>query len=196
MTNGRAQGPLAPSAREPPTTPRSIPAFEPVSGSVPTSGQPPAVGSTHIDPVGDQRIERALGAAAPLLLLPLRLEYRVVNRATPIRVTAGVSGLFSGDASATVRATSSPNTPNTPRNDTGARTPLVVNELSLASHSEIWFRWFPEDDFAQRGVGPPSDDERLALAAFDVMTAGKPWYDATGSTVISAWPLSTGSRIV
>jgi hypothetical protein len=164
-----------------------------------------------VDPTGQDRLKRALAAAAPLLLLPLRLEYRVVNVATPIHVTTGVSGLFSGDATATVRparptSASAPTEPAArgrrsslfpwrrregpqlpPTDAPTSRPPLTVNELSLPSRKEIWFRWFPEDDFAERGIAPPSDEEREALAAFSASTAGKPWYDAADAAVVSAW---------
>jgi hypothetical protein len=170
------------SARPPPTT-RSIPAFIPATGSLP----PPLVDGGRVDTDRDLRIKRALAAAAPLLLLPLRLEYRVVDVATPIRVTPGVSGLFSGDSSVTVRPMAAPR-PSAPSLGTvAARPPLTVNEVSLTNRKEIWFRWFPEDDFAERGAAPPSDQEHLALAAFDVTAAGKAWYDANDAAVVSAW---------
>jgi hypothetical protein len=157
-----------------------------VGGSLPPPTLPPVVDRGRGDPGRDLRIKRALAAAAPLLLLPLRLEYRIVDVATPLRVTAGVSRLFSGDTAVTIRPIAAPQ-PDQPRGAVAARAPLIVNEISFTNRKEIWFRWFPEDDFAERGIAPPSDEERLALAAFDVTAAGKAWYDATDAVVVSAW---------
>lgn len=135
-------------------------------------------------------IQRALGAAPPLLLLPLRLEYRVVNVAIPTPVTAGVGALFGNDADVTVRPIAPP--PSLTAVPVGGRAgspvaTLAVSEVSLRTRNEIWFRWFPEDDFAERGIAPANEEETQALAGFDAMLAGKPWYDASDATVVSAW---------
>ena len=79
-----------------------------------------------------------LEAPPPLLLLPLRLEYRVV-------------------------------------------------ESSDHSQSEVWFRWFPDDDFALRGVAPPTEQELAALARFDSSCSGTPWYEVEDAVVVAAW---------
>ena len=164
---------------------RPVPGFEPTSGSVRPPG-PIVIGPPiEIDPTKQERIQRALGAAAPLLLLPLRIEYRVVQVGTPIHVIGGVSGLFRDRHAVTVRRVVQPE-----RSREATRTPnrpLAVDELALNAHPEIWFRWFPEDDFAQRGVAPPSDEETRALAAFNGAIGSRLWYDATDATVVSAW---------
>lgn len=79
-----------------------------------------------------------LEAPPPLLLLPLRLEYRVVR---------GIDG----------------------------------------TQVEIWFRWFPDDDFSLRGIAPPTEQELAALARFDSSIAGKAWHDVGDATVVAAW---------
>lgn len=158
----------------------------PISGSVPPPG-PVIVVGPPVDPSQQERIKRALGAAAPLLLLPLRLEYRVVDVATPIHVTSGVSALFRGEAAATVRHIVRPRPSPARRGRPARKASLAVDELALNTHKEIWFRWFPEDDFAHRGVAPQSDEEAQALAAFNASVGNKPWYDAADVTVVSAW---------
>jgi hypothetical protein len=144
--------------------------------------RPPLVDATQ-----EERIKRALGAAAPLLLLPLRIEYRVLPVATPMHVTAGVASLFRDLQTATVRHVVRP-----PRRSTRATArvpsaPLAIDELALRTHQEIWFRWFPEDDFSQRGVEPARDEEARALVAFKTAIGDKPWHDAADAVVVSAW---------
>jgi hypothetical protein len=153
---------------------------------VPPPG-PVIVVGPPVDPSQQERIKRALGAAAPLLLLPLRLEYRVVDVATPIHVTSGVSALFRGEAAATVRHIARPRPSPARRGRPARKASLAVDELVLNTHKEIWFRWFPEDDFAHRGIAPQSDEEAQALAAFNASVGNKSWYDAADVTVVSAW---------
>src|SRR5260370_11855988 len=103
-----ASAPTAPARPPPPATTRSTSAFIPVGGSLPRPTLPPVVDRGRGDPGRDLRIKRALAAAAPLLLLPLRLEYRVVDVATPLRVTAGVSRLFSSANAVTIPPITAP----------------------------------------------------------------------------------------
>src|SRR5207237_4443726 len=57
----------------------------------------------------------------------------------------------------------------------------------LKTQREIWFRWFPDDDFALRGVAPEIAEESAALARFDAAAAGKPWHALDDAAVVSAW---------
>src|SRR6185295_6493003 len=91
----------APARAAPNAAARSVPGFVPTGGSVPRLG-PIVIGPRLVDPTQEERIKRALGAAAPLLLLPLRIEYRVLQVATLIHVTAGVASLFRDAQVATV----------------------------------------------------------------------------------------------
>src|SRR5262245_617270 len=68
----------APARAGPTAGPRSVPGFVPTGGSVPRPG-PIVIGPRPADPTREERIKRALGAAAPLLLLPLRIEYRALQ---------------------------------------------------------------------------------------------------------------------
>lgn len=116
----------------------------------------------------------------PLLLLPLRLEYRVVERDSPLRVAGHVAELFRGDETISVE--------RSPPSD--ARSPawrLDAASLRFRARREIWFRWFPDDDFSLRGIAPPTDAENAALLQFDSSTAGKPWHAVDDPVVISAW---------
>src|SRR5689334_21415423 len=72
----------APRRLPPTAATRSTPAFIPAAGSLPPPTAPPIIDRGRGDPGRELRIKRALAAAAPLLLLPLRLEYRVVDMAT------------------------------------------------------------------------------------------------------------------
>src|SRR5829696_8141905 len=111
-------------------------------------------------------VREDLEAPPPLLLLPLRLEYRVIEGETPLRVTGPVREMFREDASVVI--------------ERPARSSAVAPEwrldaaaVTLRRRREIWFRWFADDDFALRGVAPPTEGEMAALSRFDSGVAGK-----------------------
>jgi hypothetical protein len=170
------EGPIGPV--EPEIEPDPGPVIEPLPEE---PGPPP-------DP------QRALRAAAPLLLLPLRLEYRVVDVSIPTRVTADVGAILGAEATVRAVTTPPPRRRPAPRTRAGrvsaaaaSSATLAVSEFALRTRKEIWFRWFPEDDFAERGIAPATDEETQALATFDAAVAGKPWHSATDTTVVGAW---------
>jgi hypothetical protein len=153
-----------------------------------------------------------LRAPPPLLLLPLRLEYRVVETNVPITIAgnvsaafrdgatisdaspgvAGNSGAVSRDRAATSDAPSARSASERPAARTSdRRTNAPPWRLGAAratfQRREIWFRWFPDDDFSLRGIAPPSEQENEALARFEAACAGKPWHAVDDAAVISAW---------
>ena len=93
-----------------------------------------------------------LEAPPPLLLLPLRLQYRVVDTDVPIRVSGNVRELFRDDATISIET---PTPAHTPVGGAGggahaAAQPwrLDATAVTFNTQREIWFRWFPDDDFA------------------------------------------------
>jgi hypothetical protein len=101
------------------------------------------------------------------LLLPLRLEYRVLAEALPHRVVAG-------DPPAGGRAGL-------------LDLPFTVRNAPLAAGRQIWFRWYFDDGFAERGVQPITPGERPALAAFEAAIGGRRWWKADDPVVAGAW---------
>jgi hypothetical protein len=60
-------------------------------------------------------------------------------------------------------------------------------EYRVVSGAEIWFRWYFDESFAERGMPPPSDDERPLVAAFDVAVGGRRWWEVDDPVVAAAW---------
>lgn len=127
-------------------------------------------------------IRRDIAAPPPLLLLPLRLEYRVVERNVPVRLAANVAATFARSAGVTVEA---PRRPARARR--GPEFRLDATNVTFTTRREIWFRWYPDEDFALHGIAPITQIESDALARFDESRAGKPWYDLNDAAVVSAW---------
>jgi len=138
-----------------------------------------------------EAIKVDLQAPPPLLLLPLRLEYRVMETNVPIRVAGHVRELFRNEAAITVE-TPAPMHP--PLGGAGGDTHADPNKwrldataVTFNTQREIWFRWFHDDDFTLRGIAPPTEQERAAIARFDSACGGKPWHALNDAGVVSAW---------
>lgn len=125
--------------------------------------------------------------ADPLLLLPLRLDYRVVEAGE--RITLGsvppeARGDTSGGSAAGPRTVSA----------LGERSPLRFQETT-ADRQEIWFRWYPDEPFALDGIAPASAEEQAARADFlaAVEVTGADWFDADDPAVAVAWQTYTAA---
>jgi hypothetical protein len=132
-----------------------------------------------------------LEAPPPLLLLPLRLEYRVVDTNVPIRVSGNIGELLRNDATISIEAPvpAHPLPHGVGGAAHGAAHPwrLDATAVTFNTQREIWFRWFPDDDFALRGIAPPTEEELAALTRFGSSCAGKPWHAVDDAAVVSAW---------
>lgn len=149
-------------------------------------------------------IRRDAGSPPPLLLLPLRLEYRVVERGVPVHLASNVAALFAANDEVSIerpdrmhRPPPDRGTHGVPRDEAGdveraeARRPrewhLDATRVTLRARREIWFRWYPDEDFSLHGVAPISQAESEALARFDEARGGKSWYELDAAAVVSAW---------
>src|ERR1700732_3813623 len=110
---------------------------------------PPALDLGMID-----RIRIDLSAPPPLLLLPLRLEYRVLETNAPMYVAGNIGELLGSSADVAIATIAGSGVRATTR---GWRLDPV--QLTLRTRREVWFRWFPDDDFALRGVAAATDLE-------------------------------------
>jgi hypothetical protein len=119
--------------------------------------------------------------ADPLLLLPLRLEYRVVEAGVPVTL-----GTIPDDArrDASRDAASGQTTVSA----FGEKSELRF-EVTPTERREIWFRWLPDEPFALEGVEAASAEEQAALAAFlaAVDDADADWFDVDNPAVAAAW---------
>jgi hypothetical protein len=123
--------------------------------------------------------------ADPLLLLPLRLEYRVVDR-----VVEGDVPVTLGSIPDDARRDASRDTASGPTtvSAVGEKSELRFQKTT-PEQREIWFRWLPDEPFALEGVEAPSAEEQAALATFlaTVDEADADWFDADNPTVAGAW---------
>ena len=123
----------------------------------------------------------------PLLLLPLRLEYRVVDTNLPISVVGPVADLFRRETDVLIEDVHRAPSPRPGRSGAATRWDPARARVTFRTRRELWFRWFPDEDFTLHGVAPEEPDEAAALAEFDAAVAGRPWYTLTDPAVASAW---------
>jgi hypothetical protein len=133
-------------------------------------------------------IRRDAAAPPPLLLLPLRLEYRVVDVNIPIRMAGNAAAIFSGAKDISVKPQKEPwSKKQTRKKGAVPRFRLNPATVTLTTQRQIWFRWYPDEDFTLHGIAPPSKAEREALKRFDAACAGADWYKLDDAAVLSAW---------
>jgi hypothetical protein len=135
-----------------------------------------------------ERIRRDIAAPPPLMLLPLRLEYRVVQVNVPIRFAGNVAAMLEGGANISLEPRPTPR-PAPPRGGSRTTAPfrLEPRTVTFRSQRQIWFRWYPDEDFSLHGVAPPSEADIAALARFDAACGGQAWYALDDPAVVSAW---------
>lgn len=153
-----------------------------------------------LDPVRDRvpdividpgRLPPNLPEAAPLLLLPLRIEYRLVEVVRPPKVVVRPDR---APARAAALKQSVSTNPATARRGAAALARLQAErtktfrpmEPVLAGARELWVRWFPDADFAQAGVAPVREDEAAALGAFRA-AAAPDWWRLPDAATAGAW---------
>ena len=145
-----------------------------------------------VGPVTNRIPEIVPKTAPPLALLPLRLEYRVVERRRPPIVvdtrgerpeilTRFPTGRISArELDRTVRLRRSAITGIT-------RQPVNSEALNLISQREIWFRWYPDEGFAEKGIAAATPDEEAALKAFDAASGAAAWFDIEKPEIAAAF---------
>ena len=129
-----------------------------------------------------EAIRRDVTAPPPLLLLPLRLEYRIVEVNVPISVAGNVAAILRGASGVSVEGPAPPR-----RRRAERRFQLNPTNVTLTSERQIWFRWYPDEDFSLHGIAPATDAETAAIARFDAARGGLEWYDLDDPAVVSAW---------
>jgi hypothetical protein len=167
------------------------PALEGLSVGLSGSGRT-GIGGPAIQPGVLDDLSLDIAETPPLLLLPMRMEYRVLDRGAGLRGLDS-SAERSGIAAARAAAEGSSARARVVRNEarraaiTAARSrAFTTDAVSLASEREIWFRWFPDEAFAEGGVETIREDESKLLADFQ-SAAGPVWWDLSDPGTSAAW---------
>ncbi len=129
----------------------------------------------------------------PLLLLPLRLEYRVVQRNARLLVMDNSAKVKAVEAARlSVKGTSKTAVVSRQKSVEKARKTAVQKPGSLVAFTpqkedHIWFRWFPDSNFAEDGIAAPSPEEIEARDTFLSADARGVWPDLRDEGVNQAW---------
>lgn len=142
----------------------------------------------EIDP---KLLEPLKREAAPLLLLPLRLEYRLVDGAHPPIVAERADlALRRADIDTRHQAGSA----GAPGRRAAAVADLRRDRLRDFTPKPVqpeggralWVRWYPDADFAQAGVPAVTADESAAVQAFRAVAAAN-WWALPDAATAGAW---------
>lgn len=151
--------------------------------------RPPVVDRTVV-------LDELLREAPPLALLPMRLEYRFVTAAGRPQLRDDGPLLASLDALIkTVRTGSATAARKAQKQIASLRadsrkSPRFTN--FTGSQEQLWFRWYPDSDFARSGIAAPSDEESVALDTFRAAVGTAAWWDSSSPEISSAWQTFAG----
>jgi hypothetical protein len=132
-------------------------------------------------------------SADPLLLLPLRLEYRIVKSAARHFVidtsdkTTVLQSAKEGVVGNAIRARMErvKRVAEVRREQRAKRNKFRMVRQPKEDH--IWFRWFPDSNFAEDGVAAPTAEEQQSLEAFLAVDGSNRWPDLSEQAVNRAW---------
>lgn len=142
-----------------------------------------------IGPLNPGDFSEILAEAPPLLLLPLRLEYRLLDRQSPLAGAIVPNAVAARNKILKAAATSGDSVKrskdlNALRDK--ARKSFAERPILLHTDRELWLRWFPDSDFAQSGNPVVTPEEQAALATFRA-TAATQWWALPDAATSSAW---------
>src|SRR4030095_10791039 len=137
-------------------------------------------------------IPTPLKALPPLLLLPMRLEYRVMqpgptvkilDTSSEINVLAGKIGTIGGTSPAALKKRA-----ETRKEFAFAQArkalPLVARSTG---NKEIWFRWYPDESFSENGITSITPEERRLLSEFRATIGARDWWNVDDAEVSAGW---------
>lgn len=136
------------------------------------------------------------GARQPLLLMPMRLEYRIVDSKVPPTVVhpSDLSGAmmdlrrkFSQTKPSDRKALQALEQERVALNQKYKAVTPRLGPARLRSRTELWLRWYPDDNFAEAGTAPPSETETDALEAFLAHPLARYWPKLDDGTLLALW---------
>ena len=136
------------------------------------------------------------GARQPLLLMPMRLEYRIVDSKVPPTVVhpSDLSGAmmdlrrkFSQTKPSDRKALQALEQERVALNEKYRAITPRLGPARLRSRTELWLRWYPDDNFAEAGTAPPSETETDALEAFLAHPQARYWPKLDDGTLLALW---------
>lgn len=140
--------------------------------------------------------DRAKVVKNPLLMMPMRLEYRVVREEDKLQVVARSERADKLLEWHRKLVETKPDDKDTIAEiqheidqimgNTGPRK-LHLEKAKLEGDTEIWMRWYPDDSFAEDGIAPPSEEESKALAAFLAHPQSRDWPKLGEGEMTALW---------
>ncbi len=135
-------------------------------------------------------------AQSPLLMMPMRLEYRVVTQKEKVNVLRRAKN---ADTLLKLRLKLSQTRPDDETTIAGINreiedltreaeaSGLSLEPLELKNRTEIWMRWYPDDSFAESGLAPASERETEALEAFLDHPQSRSWPRLAEGEMTALW---------
>jgi hypothetical protein len=134
--------------------------------------------------------------AAPLALLPMRLEYRFVTpRLKPVVLNDIDLRTQSDKLMKDVLGNNASRQQKAHKQLSQLRRTAESNPLFEPfpkAREELWFRWYPDSDFARRGIAPPTTEELTAVATFRAAVGAAQWWNLSTPDLSASWQTLAG----
>jgi hypothetical protein len=135
----------------------------------------------------------------PALLLPLRLEYRVVDVEEPILIGKASERQVGREGARVAKKTAARTTRAKSAAVRGERERVVKDVFGYRTTTytsrQLWLRWFPDDAFSAQDPLEPTADEEVALDRYESAIASAAarlgravsWYETGDSELAGEW---------
>lgn len=190
-------GPKPRPKPQPTPVPKPGPGPKPKPKPKPGPGDGPSRPQTDLDGKfeGDLPQHGKFGAQ-PLLTFPMRLEYRIISKARPpmvLQTTKTITEIATLRRDLAKAQTADPDQAR----ELGAKIRALSEKAAteerdlvaaeLKSDTEIWLRWYPDDNFSQTGIAPPSEAETEALEHFRAHRFAGEWPKIDDDELAARW---------
>ncbi|MCM8530926.1 MAG: hypothetical protein NE330_07185 [Lentisphaeraceae bacterium] len=134
-----------------------------------------------------------LKEAAPLLLKPMRLEYRVFEGMR--RITKLNDSIIKRETKATDQILKKDTKANRSRYKnvkaaqlaSSLKKPISKSAYTFRKGKEIWFRWYMDNAFSENGIPTVTEEEKALVNQFFDKIGSKQWWDTEDENVSAAW---------
>ncbi|UZE97472.1 hypothetical protein [Alkalimarinus alittae] len=131
--------------------------------------------------------------ASPLLLMPMRLEYRVVDNTEQLDMvdsgadTQKIKNVLAMGQGNSIKVKKARESAKNEMASELRNQPIKKSRLPHRRKSEIWFRWYTDEAFTTKGIVPADDQEKALINHFLSRIGRHNWWDTSVEEVASGW---------
>jgi len=134
--------------------------------------------------------------APPLLLMPMRLEYRIVQKnnlpivANTRQERDELKAILASGKDNSLAAKNKRKSEERKQLSKWSKKGINVEKATILNTKEIWFRWYPDESFSEKGIETVQPDEGKFLESFRKGIGNSSrWWDTKNPDVSEQWQI-------